>query len=94
MPEHTHPGGPTLVNAEPASVSEIARLIVAVLVTIGVLEVDDLTLNSITLALGGLISIGLTWWTRRKSTPIAQPRGEDGRPLVPAPTRPGDDPAL
>lgn len=94
MPEHTHPGGPTLVNAEPASVSEIARLIVAVLVTIGVLEVDDLTLNSITLALGGLLSIGLTWYTRRKSTPLAKPRTDDGRPLVPAPTRPGDDPAL
>ena len=91
MPDHTSPEDPGVLAAEPASITEVARLIVAALVALGVFEFDDTTWNTITLIIGGLISIGLTWLTRRKSTPLAKPRSDDGRPLVPA--RPGDDPA-
>lgn len=71
MADHTSSRGPTLVNVEPVSVSEVARLIVAVLVTIGVFNFDDATLNTIELIIGGLISIALTWWTRSKVGPTA-----------------------
>lgn len=91
MPDHTHPEEPSTLAAEPAGITEAIRLVVAALVAVGVFEVDDTTLNAIMLAIGGLVSIGLTFVTRRKSTPLAKPRTDDGRPLVPA--RPGDDPA-
>ncbi len=90
MPDHTTPDEPSVVKAEPASMSELARLIVAALVALGVFEFDDAVLNTITLIVGGLISIVLTWWTRRTVTPSVKPRTDDGRPLVPAATRPGD----
>lgn len=61
----------SLVVAEPASVAEIARLFVAALVTIGVFNFDDATWNAITLIIGGLLSIGLTWWTRSKVRPVS-----------------------
>lgn len=85
MADHTARGEPALPAAEPASVSEIARLIVAALVALGVFELDDTTWNTITLIIGGLISIGLTAWTRRKVTPKAKPRTDEGVPLVPSP---------
>ena len=94
MAEHTHRQEPGTLAAEPAGITEAIRLVVAALVAVGVFEVDDTTLNAVMLAIGGLVSIGLTFFTRRKSTPLAKPRTDDGRPLVPAPTRrPGNDPA-
>lgn len=98
MADHTTPDEPSVIAAEPASITEIVRLIVAALVAVGVIEVDDTTVSALILAIGGLISIGLTFWTRRKVSPLAKPRTDDGRVLVPAPvrpgeSRPGDDPA-
>lgn len=93
MPDHSSPEEPSTLAAEPAGITEAIRLVVAALVAVGVFEVDDTTLNAIMLAIGGLVSIGLTFFTRRKSTPLAKPRTDDGRPLVPAPTRAGNDPA-
>lgn len=91
MADHASPEEPTLTNAEPVSVAEVARLVVAALVTVGVFNFDDATLNTITLVVGGLLSIGLTVWARMKVTPVAAPKTSDGQPLatpVPPPPTP------
>ncbi|PKW15334.1 hypothetical protein [Saccharopolyspora spinosa] len=43
--------------------------------------------NAITVGLSTLgvaVSVALTFWARRRVTPAARPRSEDGTPLVPA----------
>ncbi len=94
MADHSANSEPPVTAVEPASITEIARLIVAALVTLGVFEFDDTTWNTITLIIGGIISIVLTWWARRKVTPTAKPRSNQGAPLVPAtpPTAPPSPP--
>lgn len=80
----THSSGePGVTAVEPAAIAEIARLVVAALVAVGVFEVDDATWNAITLVIGGLISVALTWWTRRRATPLAAPHNAAGAPLIP-----------
>lgn len=91
MADHADPAEQPVTSTEPAVVTEITRLIVAALVALGVFQFDDATWDTITLILGGLISIGLSWWTRRKVTPTAKPKTDDGVPLVPAPPVPPPD---
>lgn len=72
-----------LTTAEPAAVAEITRLIVAALVTLGVFQLDDAAWNAITLVIGGVISVALSWWTRKRATPVANPHNDAGAPLAP-----------
>ena len=95
MADHAAGSEPAVVKTEPAASTEIARLVVAALVALGVFEFDDATWNTITLVIGGLVSIGFSWWTRRTVTPTAKPKTDDGIPLVPAtpPAASGTPPA-
>lgn len=92
MADHKTPEDPGVISTEPVSVAEVARLIVAALVAVGVFNFDDATLNTITLLVGGLLSIGLTVWARKKVTPLAEPKTSDGlklaTPVPPPPTPP------
>lgn len=88
MAEHASPTDPTLTSGEPVATAEIARIIVAVLASFGVVAENDAVLGTITGVVGGLISIALTVWARRKVTPTVAARDEDGKPLVPAPGPP------
>ncbi len=57
MADHSANNEPPVTAVEPASITEIARLVVAALVTLGVFEFDDATWNTITLIIGGILSI-------------------------------------
>ncbi len=88
MPEHATDEKPSTVAAEPYASAEIARLIVAGLVALGVITLDDTALGVITGLIGAAISVGLSWWARRKSTPLAHPRNEHGTKLAPVVANP------
>lgn len=85
MGEHASPANPTLTSREPVATAEIARLIVAVLASFGVVAENDAVLGTITGVVGGLISIGLTLWARRKVTPTAAAGDAGNAPPFPAP---------
>lgn len=82
-PEHaaTDPG---LLSTEPAAISEAIRYVAGILVAAGWLTISDGTLNTIITIIGALVSLGLTFWTRAKVTPVAKPVDPEGAPLVAA----------
>lgn len=94
MAQHQQPYEPPATKTQPVGLSEVVRMIVVALVGAGWITLDDATVNTVVSVIGVAISIGLTWWTGRKVTPVAKPRGSDGTPLVPAPEkRLGEPPA-
>lgn len=88
MAEHAAPTEPPVTQTQPVGLAEVVRMIVLALVSAGWITVDDATVNTIVSVIGVAISIGLTWWTGRKVTPVAKPRTDEGVPLVPAPPGP------
>lgn len=75
MADPTSSTDTSLVAVEPASVAELARLVVGILVTTGVFNFDDAMWNAITLIIGGLLSVGLTLWTRSRVSPAGRVTG-------------------
>lgn len=80
------PQKPSKIHTEPAGFAELVRVLVALGVGAG--WITNQEANGLTVGLTGLgvlVSVLLTWWTRRKVTPAARPRTADGTALVPAP---------
>lgn len=84
MAEHASPVEPTVAQTQPVSLAEVVRMIVVALVSAGWLTLDDTAVNTVVSVVGAIVSIGLTWWTTHKVTPVAKPRSDEGLPLVPA----------
>lgn len=55
---------------EPAAYAEAARLVIAVLVSVGWLTLDDSTANSIATAVGAILSVVLTVAVRAHVAPV------------------------
>lgn len=91
---HLDPGEPRLADAEPASLAEAVRVLLAALIGAGWLTIDSATVNWIVTVVGLLASVAATVWTRRRVTPVAAPKTAHGRPLAPAaPQTPPDAPS-
>lgn len=57
-------------SREPAAYAEAVRLVIAALVGVGWITVDDAKLNAIATGVGALLSIGLSLAVRRNVTPV------------------------
>ncbi len=55
---------------EPAMYAEVARLVIAALVALGWVTVDDNTANTIVTLVGGILSVVLTVVVRSHVTPV------------------------
>lgn len=55
---------------EPAAYAEVVRLVLAALVGLGWLTVDDPTANGIATAVGAVLSVVLTFVVRQHVTPV------------------------
>ncbi|MGI8311900.1 hypothetical protein [Saccharopolyspora hattusasensis] len=77
---------PHVTATEPATLAELVRLVIGLAVGAGWLTTKSANTWTVGATVLGLaVSVVLTWWTRRKVTPAARPRTDDGTPLVPAP---------
>ncbi len=81
---HQQPEQPPATKTQPVSLAEAVRVVVVLLVGAGWLTLDDAAVNTVVSVVGVLVSVGLTWWTGRKVTPLAKPRSSEGVPLVPS----------
>lgn len=84
--KYQNPADPTAAQTEPASLAELVRVLIGIAVGAGWITTQEA--NTVTIgatALGVAVSVALTWWTRRKVTPAARPRADDGTPLAPPP---------
>lgn len=70
-------------KVEPVAILDAVKAVVAVLVAAGWITLDDATLNAIITGAGSLLFVLLTVLTRRATTPLADPKTNDGTPLVP-----------
>lgn len=77
---------PSAAQTEPAGLAELVRVVIGLAVGAGWITAQEANTWTVgATALGVVVSVVLTWWTRRKVTPAARPRDADGTPLVPAP---------
>lgn len=60
----------TLISSEPVSIAQIIHLILATLVTIGWLKINNSTIDIVVTILCALISISTQIWARSRVTPI------------------------
>lgn len=84
---HQQPNEPPATKTQPVGLAEVVRMVVVALVGAGWLTLDDAAVNTVVSVVGVVVSIGLTWWTGRKVTPLAKPRSSEGVPLVPSPEK-------
>lgn len=61
------------LSREPAAYAEAVRLVIAALVGLGWIALDDDTVNAIVTVVGGLLSIALTAIVRANVTPVPSP---------------------
>lgn len=59
-------------NTEPARVAEFGRAVLAGLVTLGWVTVDDATINTATSGVALLLSWGLTSFVRNRVSPVSK----------------------
>lgn len=69
---------------EPVAIAAAVQAVLAALVTVGWVQLDDAKISAIGTVVAIVISASLTVWTRGKVTPSAAPAAADGTPLVPA----------
>lgn len=74
-----------LKATEPAKLAEFARAILAALVAVGWVTLDEQAIAAVVSVVALVGSWALTAFTRRRVTPLADPKAEDGTPLEPIP---------
>lgn len=57
---------------EPVAVAELVRVVLAALVTLGWVTLDEPAVMTVSTAVAGLVSLALSWWARRRVTPTAK----------------------
>lgn len=68
----------------PVAVAAAIQSVLAVLVTLGWLRLDDETIATVATVAAGAVVLVVTLIARSKVTPVAAPRNADGVPLIPA----------
>ncbi|MFI6308504.1 hypothetical protein ACIBCH_41980 [Amycolatopsis thailandensis] len=82
--QHNGPvGEPTLVQAEPLAVAEAVRGVLVTIVAAGWVVIPDTTINLIVSGAALVGSVVSTVLARRRVTPVADPRDDDGATLLP-----------
>lgn len=59
-----------LAKLEPAAVAEAARMVLAALVAVGWLALDDVAINTVVTAVSAVLSVMLTVFVRKNVTPV------------------------
>jgi hypothetical protein len=81
MGEHSQSGAG---RPEPVAIAATVQAVLAALVTLGWVQLDDAQLASIGTVVAVVAGTAITLAARRRVTPISNPTAEDGTPLVPA----------
>lgn len=84
MTQNTSPG--------PVVTAATVQAVLAAIVTLGWVQLDDATVATIATAIAAVIAAVTTWLARSRVTPVANPVDASGTPLVPAQAAP-DAPA-
>lgn len=71
---------------EPVAIATAVQAVLAAIVTIGWVNLDDATVASIGTVLAAIVAAIVARQTRAAVTPVAAPTTADGEPLVPAST--------
>lgn len=87
MGDHSQSGGG---RPEPVAIAAAVQAVLAALVTVGWVQLDDAQLASIGTVVAIVAGTAVTLAARRRVTPVASPTAEDGTPLVPANSSAGE----
>ena len=80
---HHSPGGEG-GRPEPVAIAAVVQAVLAALVTLGWLQLDDTTIAALGTVVAAFVGATVTLSARRRVTPVADPKAADGTPLVPA----------
>lgn len=69
---------------EPVAIAAAVQAVLAALVTVGWVQLDDAKLSAIGTVVAIVIGTSITLAARRRVTPVVNPTDADGTPLVPA----------
>ena len=61
-----------MTNNEPVMIASVVQALLAVLVAVGWIKIDNATLDSIATAVGAAIAGIIAMWARSKVTPLAK----------------------
>jgi hypothetical protein len=71
----TLPGTSTSsTRPEPVAIGAAVQAVLAAIVTIGWVQLDDATIATIATLIAGAVSVGITIYTRSKVTPVSDPK--------------------
>lgn len=66
---------PAEARPEPVAIAAAAQAVLAALVTVGWLQLDDATIASVATGIAAILSVVLTLIARSRVTPVSDPRG-------------------
>lgn len=84
MGNHTSTTGP---RPEPVAIAAAVQAVLAALVTLGWVQLDDARISAIGTVVALVAAVYVTVTARSAVTPISNPTAADGQPLVPADRR-------
>lgn len=79
MARHAKAEPETSVRPEPVAIAGAIQAVLAALVTLGWLNLDDATQSIIATAVAGVLSLITTYVARKKVTPVSDPRIEESQ---------------
>jgi hypothetical protein len=76
LPDDNLTPGATTPQArpEPVAIAAAVQAVLAAIVTIGWVQLDDATIATIATVIAGAVSVAITIYTRSKVTPVSNPR--------------------
>lgn len=80
MPEHSVV---TTGRPEPVAIAAVAQAVLALLVTLGWVNLDDTKIAAIGTVVALVAATSITLFTRARVTPVSDPTSATGEPLVP-----------
>lgn len=68
------PATTTPARPEPVAIAAAVQAVLAAIVTIGWVQLDDATIATLATVIAGAVSVGITIYTRSKVTPVSDPK--------------------